>query len=223
MWQVEPGDRKEGGYVMGTALRSDPSVAREILDLAFKEGAVLFGDFELSSGRRSDHYWDGKKVTLNPRGAYLVGKAVFDMVSQLEIDAIGGLEVGAIPVATAVALVSSQEGKPIPAFVVRKGRKAHGTGNEIEGKLPEGSRVAIVDDVITSGESIMTAIRAVEQRGCKVVGVVAVVDRHEGGTDKLVSEGYEVGSVLDFKKVEGKTVLDISTTAGSNSREELLC
>jgi len=208
---------------MDKPLTGNPRLAQAILELAHKEGAVLFGDFTLSSGRRSDHYWDGKKVTLHPAGAYLVGKAIFDIVSHLNLDAIGGLEMGAIPVATAVALVSAQEGKPIPAFIVRKNPKEHGTRNEIEGFVPDGSRVVIVDDVITSGESILKAIKAVEQRGCKVVRVITLVDRHEGGSDKLRNQGYAFESLLDFQQVKGKTVLGESKATGSGLKEELLC
>jgi orotate phosphoribosyltransferase len=209
---------------MDKPLTDNPRLAQVILELAHKEGAVLFGDFTLSSGRKSDHYWDGKKVTLHPTGAYLVGKAIFDLIRGLNVDAIGGLEVGAIPVATAVALVSAQEGKPIPAFIVRKNRKEHGTRNEIEGFVPpDGSRVVIVDDVITSGDSIQKAIEAVEQRGCKVVKVITLVDRHEGGCDRLRSQGYAFESLLDFRQVKGKTILGESKTTGSGLKEELLC
>lgn len=200
-----------------------PRLAQRILELAHEQGAVLFGDFTLSSGKKSDHYWDGKKVTLHPEGAYLVGKAIFDLISHLNVDAIGGLEVGAIPIATAVALVSAQEGKPIPAFIVRKSPKEHGTRNEIAGFVPDGGRVVIVDDVITSGDSIQKAIKAIEQRGCKVVRVITLVDRHEGGSDKLTTQGYAFESLLDFQQVEGKIILGESKTASSGVGAKLLC
>jgi orotate phosphoribosyltransferase len=209
---------------MDKPLIGKPRLAKAILELAHKEGAVLFGDFTLSSGKRSDHYWDGKKVTLHPDGAYLVGKAIFDLVADLNIDAIGGLEVGAIPVATAVALVSAQERKPIPAFIVRKNPKEYGTRNEIEGFVsPDGSRVVIVDDVVTSGDSIQKAIKAVEQRGGKVVRIITLVDRHEGGSEKLRSQGYAFESLLDFQQVKGKTILGESKTTGSGLKGGLLC
>lgn len=209
---------------MDKPLTGKPRLAKAILELAHKEGAVLFGDFTLSSGRKSDHYWDGKKVTLHPTGAYLVGKAIFDLIRDLNIDAIGGLEMGAIPVATAVALVSAQEGKPIPAFIVRKNPKEHGTRVQIEGFVPpHGSRVVIVDDVITSGESILKATKAVERRRCQVVRIITLVDRHEGGSEKLRGEGYVFESLLDFQQVKGKTVLVESKTTGSGPTEKLLC
>jgi orotate phosphoribosyltransferase len=183
-----------------------------ILKLANNSGAVLYGDFTLSSGRKTDHYWDGKKVTLSPMGAYLVGKAILDRISDLNIQAVGGLEMGAIPIATAVALVSHLEREPIPAFIVRKNPKEHGTRSEIEGYVPERNRVVILDDVITTGDSVQKAIDAVEQRGCKVVRVVALVDRHEGGGERLRSKGYTVECLLDFYKRKGKTILGEAAT-----------
>lgn len=211
----------------GEPLRRHPTFAQLILKLASENSAVLYGnygDFILASGKRSDHYWDGKRVTLDPRGAYLVGMAVCEIVSQLDdVDAIGGLEIGAIPIATAVALISSLSGKPIPAFIVRKTPKEHGTRSEIEGHVPSGEKVVIVDDVITSGDSIEKAIGAVEQRHCTVVKVVTLVDRHEGGSDRIRAKGYSFQSILDFQTVGGKTVLGVSTADSPGLKEELLC
>lgn len=183
------------------------NLAQEILELAEKQGAVLYGQFTLSSGKASDHYWDGKKVTLSARGSYLVGRAIFDMVAGLNIDAIGGLEMGAIPISTAVALVSHLQSKEIPAFIVRQKPKEHGTRVAVEGYLPEGGRVVIVDDVVTTGESTIKAIEVAEARGCDVVGVIALVDRHEGGGDRLKSAGYDFRSILVFQKQGDRTVL----------------
>jgi orotate phosphoribosyltransferase len=183
---------------------------KAILELAHEKGAVLYGEFTLASGKKSDHYWDGKKVTLDARGAFLVGTAILEMISSVDAEAVGGLEMGAIPIATSVALLSSQGDRPIPAFIVRKEAKRHGTRSEIEGCDPSGKRVVIVDDVITSGESVLKAIRAVEARHCKVVKVVALVDRHEGGSDSVRQEGYSFQSILDFRKVGDKTELGVS-------------
>lgn len=188
----------------------NPDLAQLILDLAHEKGAVLYGSFTLASGKKSDHYWDGKKVTLDPRGAYLVGSAVFGIVSRLNVDAIGGLEIGAIPIATSVAMASRESEKPVPAFIVRKRPKDYGTQSEIEGHVPLNERVVIVDDVITTGDSVLRAIEAVERRQCRVVKVVALVDRHEGGSDKVREKGYSFRSILDFQTVGGKTVLAVS-------------
>lgn len=182
---------------------------RQILELAERSGAVLYGDFTLSSGLKSDHYWDGKKVTLSALGVYLVGKAIMERLTHLEIDAVGGPEIGAIPIASAVSLVSHMEGRDIPAFIVRKSPKEHGTRKPVEG-LKENSRVVIVEDVVTTGESVVKAVSAVEELGCKVVKIVALVDRHEGGGNRLRSAGYKFESILDFQKREGRIVLAIS-------------
>jgi orotate phosphoribosyltransferase len=186
-------------------------LVKKILVLAEKSGAVLYGEFVLSSGLKSDHYWDGKKVTLSAAGANLVGKVIYEMISSLKIDAVGGLEMGAIPIAAAVAVVSHLEGHDIPAFIVRKSAKEHGTKKVVEGYLNDGDNVVIVEDVVTTGESVFKAIEAVQARGCKVVKIIALVDRHEGGSDRLRGQGYDFESILDFQKKDGRVVLVEST------------
>lgn len=171
---------------------------KRILELAHETGALQYGDFTLASGKKSDHYFEGKRLTLYPEGAYHVGKAVLDALAEIEVDAIGGLAMGAFPMITAVALVSYQEGKPMSSFIVRDQPKEHGTKRKIEGHLKEGSRVAIVDDVITTGGSVFRAIEAVEAVNCKVVKVIVLVDRHEGGSDKLNGAGYDVTAFIDL-------------------------
>ena len=170
--------------------------ARRIREIASEVGALLWGEFTLASGKKSNYYFDGKKLTLSPEGAYRVGKVMFDELTRLGIDAVGGVATGAYPIATAVALVSHLEGKPIPSFMVREVVKEHGTKRQIEGHLKEGSRVAIVEDVITTGGSVSKGIEAAEAANCKVVKVIALVDRHEGGSDKLKQAGYDFMSIL---------------------------
>ena len=170
--------------------------ARRILELAYEVGALLEGEFTLTSGKKSNYYFDGKRLTLTPEGAYLVGKAVLDLLA--DVDAIGGVATGGYPMATAAALVSYLEGRPIPSFIVRKEAKEHGTEMKIEGHLKEGSRVAIVDDVITTGGSISRAIEAVEAVNCKVVKVMVLVDRHEGGSEQLKKKGYDFTAIIDL-------------------------
>lgn len=174
----------------------DNESARRLLEVAHRVGAFLRGEFTLTSGRKSDHYFDGKKITLSPEGAYWVGKAVFDELAGIEVDSVGGLAIGADPIASAVALVSHLEGKPVPSFIVRDVAKGHGTKRRIEGHLREGSRVAIVEDVITTGGSVIKAIEAVEDARCQVVKVIVLVDRHEGGSDRLKQAGYGFTSIL---------------------------
>ena len=175
----------------------DTEDTRRIREIATEVGAFLTGEFTLTSGRKSNYYIDGKRITLSPEGAYLVGKAIFDEVIKTGVDAIGGVATGAYPIVTAVALVSHLEGKPISAFIVREVAKEHGTMRQIEGHLKPGSRVAIVDDVLTTGGSVLKAIEAVEAAKCKVVKVIVLVDRGEGGSDKLKKESYDFTALLN--------------------------
>jgi orotate phosphoribosyltransferase len=168
---------------------------KRLLEL-IKEKSFKYGDFTLSSGLKSPYYFDGRLTTLWPEGSYLVGKRVFDVVKDAGIDAIGGPTIGADPIVATVALVSHLEGKLIPAFIVRKETKGHGTQRLIEGHLPTGGTVAIVDDVITTGGSIFRAIEAVEVEGCRVGKVIVLLDRNQGGADELRRRGYDFVSLL---------------------------
>ena len=172
--------------------------ARKIRETAYQVGAFRDGPITLSSGIRSDRYFEGQKVTLWPQGAYDVGKAVFDELVKIGVDAVGGLATGAYPIVAAVAVVSHLEGKPVPTFVVREKSKQHGTRQKIEGHLKKGWRVAIVDDVVTTGGSILKAIQAVEEANCKVAKVIAIVDRCEGGSDRIREKGYDFSSILRY-------------------------
>ncbi|MFA5699682.1 MAG: orotate phosphoribosyltransferase [Desulfuromonas sp.] len=141
----------------------------------------------LASGRKSNFYFDGKQTTLHPRGSVLVGKAFFEAVHSFgcRVDGVGGLTLGADPIATATSLVSSLENAPIPAFIIRKEPKGHGTGQWLEGgkNLAPGARVVIVEDVVTTGGSSMQAIERAREEGLEVIGVVTLVDREEGGRE----------------------------------------
>lgn len=188
--------------------------AGKILKIAYEVGALLYGDFTLTSGKKSHHYFEGKRLTLHPEGAYWVGKAMFDELTKIGVDAVGGVAVGGYPIVAAVALVSYLEGKPLPSFIVRDQPKEHGTQRKIEGHLKEGSKVAIVDDVITTGGSVKKAIEAVEAANCKVVKVVVIVDRHEGGSDELKKEGYDFASIINLWPSGEVTVGESSSTPG---------
>ena len=154
----------------------------------------------LASGKQSDFYIDCRQTTLNPEGAHLVGQVIWDIVSGMELDGVGGPTMGADPIATAVSLASYRDGRPLPAFIIRKEPKTHGLGVWIEGKknLKEGARVAIVEDVVTTGGSSIKAARKAEDEGMKVVAIVAIVDRDEGGAAKIDEAGYPFTAL--FKK-----------------------
>lgn len=169
-----------------------------IFELAQTTGALLYGNYTLASGLKSPYYFDGRMLTLDPEGALVVAKAFLEQLKDVQIDAIGGLETGAIPIVASVALLSKQEGKPIPAFFVRKEAKQHGLKKVIEGHFREGMRVAIVDDVITTGGSVEDAIKAVEAQDGKVIKIIVLVDRHQGGSESLKRKGYNVAALLDL-------------------------
>ena len=182
----------------GLELGVDSESTSRIREVASEVGAFMQGEFTLTSGKKSSYYFDGKKVSLSPEGAYLVGKAMFAELAGAGVDAVGGVPVGAYSIVAAITLVSYLEGKPIPAFIVREETKEHGTRSKIEGNFREGSRVAIVDDVITTGGSLLRVIKAVEAANCKVVKVIVLLDRHEGGSDRLKKEGYDFTALLSI-------------------------
>jgi orotate phosphoribosyltransferase len=159
----------------------------------------------LASGRTSTFYIDGKQTTLDPEGAYLVGKIFYEMIKG-KAEAVGGPTLGADPIVTAVALTSHQEGDPIAAFIIRKEPKGHGKGLWIEGDkaVKKGARVAIIEDVVTTGGSLLKAIRIAEEHGLTVVQALALVDREEGGKEQLAAEGYTLEAVFTRSEIVGK-------------------
>jgi orotate phosphoribosyltransferase len=164
---------------------------RELRDI-IRQKSLRIGDFTLSSGKKSSYYLDCRMTTLDPRGALLIGRLILERIRthNVRADAIGGLTMGADPIATAVAVVSSLEGAPISAFIVRKEAKGHGTQRSIEGYDGKpGSRVVVVDDVCTTGDSILKAAEKAEEAGYQVVAAFCVVDREEGGTE-LIAKRY---------------------------------
>ena len=151
----------------------------------FRARAVQLGRFTLASGKESTYYINSKKALFNSEVAALVGSALFELTRDLDIAAIGGPEVGAIPLATAAVLCYDREGKPLEGFFVRKQPKGHGSQDRIEGNLPAGGRVAVVDDVLTTGGSVEQAIGEVERAGAQVVAVLCIVDRLEGARERF--------------------------------------
>ena len=162
--------------------------AREELAEIIRTNSLRRGDFVLSSGKKANYYLDCRLTTLHPRGALLIARLILQRIRQLKIqaDAIGGLTLGADPIAAAVAVVSELEGAPLRAFIVRKEAKAHGMQRFIEGwdGLP-GSKVVVVDDVCTTGDSILRACDKAEEAGYSVAATFCVVDREEGGTETI--------------------------------------
>ncbi len=175
---------------------TDTSLRDELRELVAVR-AFTYGDFTLTSGRKSDYYVDGKQVTLDGRGLYLVATFALEHCRDLNVDAIGGLTLGADPICAAVAALSGATEHPITAFIVRKEVKAHGTGRAIEGPaLQPGQRVLIVDDTMTTGGTFLQAAEAVNATGATIVGALCVVDREEGGREALEAAGIALHSLF---------------------------
>jgi orotate phosphoribosyltransferase len=157
--------------------------------------------FKLVSGRMSNYYFDCKAVTLHPEGIYLIGNLLFDLVKDLDVKGIGGLTLGADPIAYSVAYTSYLRGRPVEAFVVRKTAKSHGTMQWIEGNIKKGDKVVIVDDVITTGKSTIEAITRSKEAGLNIVKVIALIDRQEGGKEAVDASGYKLDSIITRDEV----------------------
>ena len=167
-----------------------------LLALALERGAIKYGDFTLTSGKKSSYYFDGRLLSLDPEGAHLISQALLPLLQKAGAKAVGGTTLGADPMVAAVALASHLQGRPIPAFIVRKESKSQGTQQNSEGPLVPGTKVAIVDDVCTTGGSLFHAIEAAEEVGCTVVKVVSLLDRNEGGSEEMRKRGYDFSALL---------------------------
>lgn len=172
------------------------------------ERSVSRGDFVLASGARSSIYVDCRTTTTHAEGQFLVGQLGWELLrsSGLHPDSVGGLTMGADPVAYAIAHASWLAGEPINAFSVRKQPKEHGTGRLIEGCFREGDRVVVIEDVVTSGGSALTACDAVISAGGEVLAVLALLDRESGGRERIESAGYRLLSLYRISElVPGET------------------
>ncbi|MDP8962525.1 MAG: orotate phosphoribosyltransferase [Cyanobacteriota bacterium] len=177
------------------------SVRHFLLDL-FCQLAYKEGDFVLSSGQRSLYYINGKQVTLHPQGALAVGRL---LLSQLPTDteAVAGLTLGADPIVSAVSVVSAYENRPIPALIIRKEAKGHGTMAYIEGpSLPTGAKVVVLEDVVTTGQSAMKAVERLRGASYSVEQVIALVDRQQGGAELYQSAGLKFETVFSILEIQ---------------------
>ncbi len=162
---------------------------RDDLLALIKDLAIVHGKVTLSSGREADFYVDLRRVTLSGRAAPLVGRVLLDLTKDLEFDAVGGLTMGADPVATAMLHAAAASGRELDAFVVRKEAKAHGLQRRIEGPDISGRRVLVLEDTSTTGGSPLTALQAVREAGATPVAVVVIADRATGAGEKIEAEG----------------------------------
>ena len=188
---------------------SAPMSAKDDLKTMLLVKSVRTGDFTLASGKKSDLYVDCRVTALDNRGAHWIGQAGWDLVlgkieaEGLEVDAIGGMTMGADPISLVVGMASSEHEKALQVFTVRKEPKEHGRGKQIEGNFKEGDRVVVVDDVITTGGSTLKAIKAIRAAGGEVVFCLVLVDREEGGRPAIEEDGVPVVSIFTRSELIG--------------------
>ena len=182
-----------------SAPTSDPthSARDRLLDLV-KAKAIVHGRVTLSSGKEADYYVDLRRITLDGEASPLVGTVMRELVADLAVDAVGGLTMGADPVATAMLHAAAAAGERLDAFVVRKEGKAHGLQRRIEGPDIEGRRVLVVEDTSTTGGSVLTAVEALRAAGAQVVGVAVIVDRGTGAREVVEAQGLPYRAAFDL-------------------------
>jgi orotate phosphoribosyltransferase len=167
------------------------SADRDALLDQVKNKAVVHGKVTLASGKEADYYVDLRRVTLDAEAAPLIGPQLLELTADLDYDAVGGLTLGADPVALSMLHAAASQGRKLDAFVVRKAEKAHGLQRRIEGPEVKGRRVLAVEDTSTTGGSVLTAVEALREAGAEVVAVVVIVDRATGAKEKVEAEGLE--------------------------------
>ncbi len=169
-------------------------------------GALLYGDFTLASGKKSEYYFDSKQLTLDPRGARFVTEHLVRRLDDLGILYVGGTAYSGIPLASQVALYSEiRDGERIQAFYHRKEAKGHGTNSVLDGKRPpKGADVVILEDVVTTGDSLLKAIELAEADGCNVTHALTLVDRDEGGREAVEAAGYKFWALFTVERSGGE-------------------
>ncbi|AEC52695.1 orotate phosphoribosyltransferase [Pyrococcus sp. NA2] len=161
----------------------------KLIELIIKEGCIKFGHFILTSGKESNYYIDIKKLITNPEALKIIARLIKEKAEELglEYDKVAGPELGAVPIATALSLETNK-----PLLIIRKKKKEHGTGKIIEGEVREGDRVLLVEDVTTTGGSVIRAAKILREHGANVVGIFVVVDREEGARENIEKEGFSL-------------------------------
>ena len=167
-----------------------------------KRKSLSRGRFVLASGRSSDYYIDGKLTCFDPEGSAAIAEAILSEIKDLPVDAVGGMDMGATPIVGAIANRSYHVGRPLPTFIVRKEVKGHGTMKQIEGPIPPPPcKVVIIDDVVTSGASILKAIDAVERAGCEVLLALSVLDRNVGAGEAIGRRGIPYRALVTLTDI----------------------
>ncbi len=169
---------------------------KEALVALVRETALEFGDFTLASGKKASFYLDCRKLTLDSAGANLVAEGMLQLLGDPLPDAVGGMAIGADPITAAIITVAGQRGHRLRGFIVRKEAKSHGRGRQVEGPVQSGDHVVVVEDVVTTGGSSLAAIERAEEAGLIVDGVLAIIDRLEGGREAFAAAGYQLRTLL---------------------------
>lgn len=177
---------------------------RKLIEILKQKSLATGVERVLTSGRTSNYYIDAKMTTLDPFGAQLVGRLIIQVLADYNLDAIGGYTLGADPIVSVVAALSAETDRPLSAFIVRKEPKKHGERKMIEGPFQPGWKVAVIDDVVTSGGSTLKAIKAVEEAGGQVVLALALVDRMEGGRENIEKAGYPFLALVTREELLGE-------------------
>ncbi|MHC1700262.1 MAG: orotate phosphoribosyltransferase [Humidesulfovibrio sp.] len=168
-------------------------LARHLMALSYVQGEVT-----LTSGRKSDYYFDCKQTALHPEGGYLIGKLFLDMLKGSDARGVAGMTLGADPLVAAVSVLSHLEGRPLPAMIIRKASKGHGTDQYLEGlkNFRPGDTVALLEDVVTTGGTLITSAERLRAAGFKVGDVLCVLNREEGGPERLAEAGLTLRSIF---------------------------
>ena len=186
----------------GFAVQTDLATLRQALLDLFCQAAYKEGDFVLSSGQRSTYYINGKQVTLHPQGGVAIGRLLLSMLPEAT-QAVAGLTLGADPMVTATSIVAAYEGRSIAPLIVRKEAKGHGTQAYIEGlTLPPDSAVVVLEDVVTTGQSALTAVERLRQAGYAVNEIIALVDRLQGGAELYAQQGLTFQSIFSIADLQ---------------------
>ncbi|NJB68044.1 orotate phosphoribosyltransferase [Desulfobaculum xiamenense] len=173
-------------------------LAKILLEKSYIEGEVT-----LTSGKKSDYYFDCKQTALHAEGSWLIGTLFLELLKDCDIDGVGGMTLGADPLVSAVTVLSHAQGRNLPGFIVRKQPKGHGTNQYLEGmsNFRPGSRVVLLEDVVTTGGTLLKAIERVRDAGLEIAGVLCVLDREEGGRANIENAGLELTSIFTRREL----------------------
>ncbi len=181
----------------------DLSAQKARLATILHEKSYLAGDFTLTSGRKSDYYFDCRQSSLHPEGAYLIGSIFFNMLKEMDVQAVAGMTMGADPLVTAASLAAHAAGRFLPALIVRKTPKGHGTASSVEGlgNVSAGDRVIMLEDVVSTGGSVIRACKLVEEAGLRPVAVFCILNREEGGAEAMEAAGYPLRAIFTRNEI----------------------